>query len=226
MHVAKLEIQGNSLVGLYVVPMDDVVLVGHEVPTQFDKQLKEIFDAEIVRITIAGTSLLGVFVATNGKTLVIPNIVFEHEEAALIKAGVEYTKIESNHTCLGNNIAASKKGILVNPEFESDAVEQIAQAFSLPIKTDTVDGAPTIGSYIVCNDNYGLASHEFSDKQIDELSKHLGVKLSTGTVNLGSTNIASGIAVNNSGFIIGEISGGPEVINADQALGFLGDDDE
>ncbi len=226
MHVAKLEIEGNSLVGLYIVPMDDVVLVGPEVPTQFYKQLKEIFDAEIIRLTVAGTGLLGVFVSTNGKTLVVPNIIFEHEEMTLKKAGILYTVIDSNHTCLGNNIVATKKGVLINPEFESEAVEQIARAFSLPIKTDTVEGIPTIGSYIACNDKFGLATHQFTDKQLAELGNHLGVRLSSGTVNLGSTNISSGIAVNNHGFVIGEISGGPEVINADQALGFLGDDDE
>ena len=29
---------------------------------------------------------------------------------------------------------------------------------------------------------------------------------------------------NNNGFVIGQMSGGPEVINADEVLGFIGDD--
>jgi translation initiation factor 6 len=80
----------------------------------------------------------------------------------------------------------------------------------------------TIGSFIVCNSTHGLCSHDFSDEQISELESFLGIKLTTGTVNLGSTQVKSGLAVNDHGFIIGELSGGPEIINVDEALGFLG----
>jgi len=35
---------------------------------------------------------------------------------------------------------------------------------------------------------------------------------------MGSTQVRSGIAVNDNGMIIGELSGGPEVVNADEAF--------
>ena len=40
-------------------------------------------------------------------------------------------------------------------------------------------------------------------------------------VNMGGVQVSSGVAVNNKGFVIGTMSGGPEVMNADQALGFI-----
>lgn len=224
MHVAKLNVQGNSLVGLYVLPLDDVVLVGPEVSVTDRKLLEEIFNAPVVQATIAGTGLLGVFAATNGKTLVVPHIIFEHEERNLKEAGVEFIKIKTTLTCLGNNIVASRKGVLLNPSFEDEAMQQLQDAFTLPFKLFSLNEIPTIGSFVVCNSKKGLCSHEFSDAQIDEMETHLGIKITTGTVNLGSTQIRSGLAVNDSGFIIGESSGGPEIINADEALGFLGDE--
>ncbi len=221
MHVAKLNIQGNSLVGLYVVPMDDVVLVGPEVSKKERRLISDVFKVDVVQITIAGTGLIGVFAATNGKTLVVPDIIFSHEELALEKAGVHFVKIKTTLTCLGNNIVASKKGVLLNPNFEDSALEQLQDAFNLPFKIFSLNDIPTIGSFIVCNNNYGLCSHEFSDESINEMEKHLGIKITTGTVNLGSTQIKSGIAVNDVGFLIGDSSGGPEIINADEAFGFL-----
>ena len=39
---------------------------------------------------------------------------------------------------------------------------------------------------------------------------------------MGVPFIGSGIVCNNHGFIIGDASGGPEIVNADEALGFIG----
>ena len=221
MHVAKLNIQGNSLAGLYVLSLDGIGLVGPEVSKKDLKIIEEVFNAEAVRLTIAGTGLIGIFAATNGKTLVVPSIIFPHEERILEEAGVLYNKIDTKLTCLGNNIVASKKGVLINAGFEESALEQLQDAFKLPFKVFSLNDIPTIGSFVVCNSKKGLCSHEFSDEDIELMEKHLGVELTTGTVNMGSTQIRSGLAVNDDGFVIGDSSGGPEIINADEALGFL-----
>lgn len=221
MHVAKLDIQGNSLVGLYIVPMDDIVLVGPEISKKDRRIIESVFKVETVALTIAGTGLIGVFAATNGSVLVVPEIIFPHEEQILKEAGVNYRKIKTTLTCLGNNIVASRKGVLLNPGFEEEALSQLQEAFSLPFKVFSLGDIPTIGSFIVCNSKYGLCSHDFSDEDISSIEKHLGIQLTTGTVNLGSTQVKSGLAVNDAGFVIGASSGGPEIINADEALGFL-----
>ena len=49
----------------------------------------------------------------------------------------------------------------------------------------------------------------------------MNVKVAKGSVNFGSPFISSGLICNKNGFIIGDISGGPEIQNADEALGFL-----
>ena len=222
MHVAKINIQGNSLVGLYILPLDTAVLVGPEVSKKDRRIVEKVFNLPIIQTTIAGTGLVGIFAATNGRTLVVPDIIFPHEESVLEEAGIPFYKIKTNLTCLGNNVVVSKKGVLLNSDFEEDALTQLQEAFNLPFKIYSLNEIKTIGSFIVCNSTHGLCSHDFSDEQISELESFLGIKLTTGTVNLGSTQVKSGLAVNDHGFIIGELSGGPEIINADEALGFLG----
>ncbi len=225
MHVAKMNVQGTSLVGLYIVALDNIVFVSPEVGDEDKKLLGSIFQAEVVELTIAGTGLIGAFMATNGEKFIVPHILFDHEKAILDALNVPYEIIHTKQTCLGNNVLASKKGVLVSSVFSEEEKDAIAQAFDLPCqRVDLNDEATTIGSYVVSNDKYGVASYEFSDEQLEMIESFLGIALQTGTVNLGTTQIRSGLVTNNNGFIIGQASGGPEIVHADSALGFLGDD--
>ncbi len=219
MHVEKLNINSSSLVGLYVVPLNDVVLVGYDVPESLDKTLEEVFGAKVRRISIAGTSLIGAFLATDGHNLLVPHILFEHEEEAI--KDLSYVKITTTNTCLGNNIVFTKKGMLVNPEFEKEVREQLVETFKVPIADITINDVGTIGSILAHNETHGLITNEVTQSQLEQLEEFLGISLTGGSVNMGATHIASGVAVNNKGFIIGESSGGPEIINADHAFGFL-----
>ncbi len=226
MHVSKIHIQGNGLVGLYIVPMNDFVIVGPETPEELDATLEEVFKAKVVRTTIVGTSLVGVFLATNGEVLIVPHIIFDHEREVLDKVGVPYKIIQSNFTCHGNNIVANKHAAIISPEYEENAAKEIKEALGTEIYPGTVDLVPSIGSLIVTNDTHALVSHDISDEEFDFIKEKLRVSLDVGTVNMGSTNIHSGIALNNNGFVIGDQSGGPEIVNADEVLGFLDRENE
>ncbi len=218
MKITKLGIGGHGLVGLYILPMNNAVLVGPEISEDLYPELERIFGVPVIMLTIAGTGLLGVFCATNGDILAVPSIIFSHEEDALKAAGLNYHKISGSLTCLGNNIVVTKSGMLVNPAYDQDALDALVQAFSVPVKTYSLEDIPTIGSFIAHNSRSALISHDFDDDQIAELEEFLGLKITTGTINMGSTQVRSGIAVNDNGMIIGELSGGPEVVNADEAF--------
>lgn len=220
MHVSKLDINGNSLVGLYILPLNNVVLVGTEVAQEDYSLLEEIFQAKVFPLSIAGTSLLGVFLATDGDKLLVPNILFNHEKELLDKTGISYILVDTANTCLGNNVVFTKKGFICNPGLEKSAIDQITQFLNVSVHLSDVE-FPTIGSFIAHNNTYGLVSHDLSDKQIDSMSKNLGLRLMPGTVNMGSPQVSSGVAVNDKGFVIGTVSGGPEIMNADHALGFI-----
>jgi len=221
MHVAKINVQGNSLAGLYIVPLTDVVLVGPDVSELLDKDLAEIFGARVERMTIAGTSLLGVFLATDGEKLLVPHIILPHEEALLQRLAIPYMIVPSDLTCIGNNVVLTPKGALVNPEYDKEAADAIASFLERPVQQVLLANLPTVGSVLVATATKGLISHEASDAEIAQAESFLGIAITSGTVNMGSTQIRSGVAANNSGFVIGEASGGPELMNADYAFGFI-----
>jgi translation initiation factor 6 (eIF-6) len=46
----------------------------------------------------------------------------------------------------------------------------------------------------------------------------LKVPTRRGTINMGSGFVKGGIAANKNGMVVGDASGGPEIVNAEQAL--------
>jgi len=59
--------------------------------------------------------------------------------------------------------------MLVNPAYDQDALDALVQAFSVPVKTYSLEDIPTIGSFIAHNSRSALISHDFDDDQIAEL---------------------------------------------------------
>ncbi|MDD3176000.1 MAG: translation initiation factor IF-6 [Candidatus Nanoarchaeia archaeon] len=220
MHAVKMNIRGSGLVGLYMLVTDKVVLVGNEVPESLDKTITEVLHVPIIRMSIAGTSLIGVFASTDGENIIVPDIIFEHEEDILKKSGIKYAKIHTNLTCLGTNVCATKKGVLIHPEFEESAEKQIKSIFSENVKRMNIGESPNVGSCLSHNSKFGLITPDVTDEEAEFIEQFLGIELTGGTVEMGSTQVKSGIIANDTGYIIGEHSGGPEIINADRAFGY------
>jgi len=220
MHVQKLDFNGNINVGLYIYVTDDYCLVGKEVDDADMKIIEKVFKVPTHKVTIAGTSLLGVFLSGNSKNLLVPKIVFDSELRLLDKLKISYAIIDTDLTALGNNILCNDNGCLISPEFEKRCTKQIEDALGVSVKRSKVASLSTIGALGIHNKKGCLLHRDAEDFEIEMVEATLGVEATIGTVNFGSPYIRSGLVANSNGFIIGNISGGPEIQNADVALGF------
>ena len=221
MHVIKTDFNGNTNVGLYAYATDSYCLVGPEVPSELIKKIEEVLDVPVHVLTIAGTSLLGVFLSGNSKIMLVPSITFESELEIIEKLEIPYQIIDTKLTALGNNIVCNDKGCLLNEDFEEIAQKQIGEALGLTPKKSKLAGLEIIGSLCVHNNKGALVHRDSKDFELEIIEAALGVPATIGTVNFGSPYIKSGVIVNSNGFIIGSLSGGPEIQNADIALGFI-----
>ncbi|MBN1275470.1 translation initiation factor IF-6 [Candidatus Woesearchaeota archaeon] len=221
MHVYLTNFNGTPNVGLFGITTDDYVLLGKDVPEAHDQDIEKALQHPIKRITIAGTSLIGVFCQwANGK-LLIPQITFDQERQALEQAGIPYTIIKTKLTCLGNNIIHSSKAGLLNPDFKDEEVEAIQEALGVPCERSRIMEIEALGAVGVIRDGKGLFHRDIPPVTVKELEEKLGIAITLGTVNMGNPYIKSGLLLGEQGFIIGDASGGPEITNADEALGFL-----
>jgi translation initiation factor 6 len=220
MHVLTLDALGNPNVGLYAYATDDYCLIGPELQ-EYKEEIADALQVPVHIHTIAGTGLLGVFLAGNSKTLLVPQIAFDHEIAAL----QEYSDVkifETLHTALGNNLVINDHGCLAGPMFEEEEHEVLNKLLDIPVRQFAIADIEVVGSAIVINSFGGVIHRDANQFEIDMAQDTLKLtELYPGTANLGSPYVRSGIFANTHGFVIGKNSGGPEITNADEALGFL-----
>ncbi len=221
MHVAILQFNGNPAVGLFGVVTEKYLLLGKEVPETNDEQIEEVLGLPIKRITLAGTGLIGVFAHWGNNKLLIPSIVFDHEIEALEELEVPYKIIDTELTCLGNNILSSDFAAIINPDFTDEEARLIGEALAVPVKKETICGVEAVGSIGVIGKDKGLFHRDLLPSDAKRLERLFNISITTGSINMGSPYIRSGIILSKKGFIIGATSGGPEITNADEALGFI-----
>lgn len=220
-HVIMTNFNSNPNVGLYMYATDKYCLVGTEVPENMLKDIEEVLDVPLIRMSIAGTSLLGVFLNGNKNCLLVPKIAFQTELEILNKHKIKYKLIDTKLTCLGNNIICNDKGCLVSSEYGEREIKAFKEALKVNVVKAKIAELNTLGSLAVHTKKGLLCHHEILEHEAELLKKVLKVEVFTGTVNMGVPFIGSGIVCNNKGFIIGDASGGPEIVNADEALGFI-----
>jgi translation initiation factor 6 len=217
--VRKTNFRGNPNVGLYLYVTDEVCLAGMEVPDEELAHLEETFGVPVHRITLAGTGLLGVFLAGYGKKLLVPGIIFDRELKALQKLGFEVHIIDTTFTALGNNILCNAHGLLVSMDYTPAERKQIEEALGLPSKALGISAEITvIGSAALATERGCLIHRAAQDFEVEMVSSTLQVPVTRGTVSMGSGFVKSGIAANDHGMVVGDTSGGPEIVNAEEAL--------
>jgi translation initiation factor 6 len=221
-HVLVTNYNSNPNVGLYGYATDKYCLLGTEVPEDLDAEISEVLNVPVIRMNIAGTSLLGVFLSGNKNCLLVPKIAFENELKILDKHKIKYKLIDTKLTCLGNNIICNDKGCVVSNEYADKEIKTFKDALKVDVVKAEIAELNTLGSLAVHTKKGLLCHHEILEHEAELLKKILKIEVFTGTVNMGVPFIGSGIMCNNKGFIIGDASGGPEIVNADEALGFIG----
>ncbi len=226
-HVESIDIKGDVNLGLMIYANDKFALIPKTIDEKTIKIIKDILKVPCYNVSIAGTPLVGVFLNGTSDKILVPEIVFDKELEELHKIGkehgVEFLKFESELTCLGNNMLISNEQALLNPDYTEEEVKKVEKLLGVKAQTTMIAEIEIVGAAVIINQDKkkALVHREASNEDIKLIEKTFGVEVETGSVNMGSPYIKSGIVCNKNGFLIGLESGGPEITNADQALGFI-----
>ena len=226
-HVKKFRISGESNIGLMIYANDKFALVPKSINKKELADVEEVLKVPCHKVSIAGTPLIGVFLNGTEDKIIIPEIIFEKELKELESIGkkynVEFTVFNTELTCFGNNMLISGDNAIVNPDYTNDEIKELKNILGINVKIGMIADIEIVGATTVINNNQkkALIHRDASNEDIKTVEETFGVKVDTGTVNIGSPYVKSGIVSNKNGFLIGEESGGPEITNADEVLGYL-----
>ena len=212
----RLSIFGNSNIGVYIYVNNKIAIVPPGVTSRVKKIIRETLEVDVIESTIAGSTIVGVFIAGNDKSILLPYIA-KDEELDNIKESVgksmRVEMLDSKNTALGNLIASNNKVALVSPVFNDRELKLIEEVLGVRVVRKKIINVVAVGSAIVMNDSVGLIHPSASDEEIEKLEKILEIKIAPATVNEGVGYVKVGLLLNNKGVIVGEATTGPEIMN-------------
>ncbi|MBR9677434.1 translation initiation factor IF-6 [Candidatus Woesearchaeota archaeon] len=214
-------VDGNPNIGLYAYATDEYCLVGKTVKKQVVQTIEKALKVPVHKISIAKSSLIGVLVNGNKNGLIVPQIIEKEELEDLEKLGLKITVVNSKYTALGNNLIVNDNGIIASPDYDDETVKLIEKALKVKAITMTIADVEVVGSCLAHTKKGALIHSEAEESEVEQIEKILKVEIDWGTVNMGSPYIGAAIIANSNGVVVGDASGGPEINNAEQALGLL-----
>ena len=221
MHILKTNFEGNENIGLYGFATEKYCILAKRTPKFLADKVSEVLQVPVFLTNIAGTGMVGAFLNGNSHCLLVPSIAFKEEIDFLKEKGLPVTVIDTHLTCLGNNLVCNDSGAIISTEYSEEEIKTLSEALQVPVEVGTIAEIETIGSCIVISEKYGLIHRDATQEDVIRIEKLLKVKVQTGTISMGSPYIRSGIIANKFGFIVSDSSGGPELVNAESALGYI-----
>lgn len=214
---------GSADIGLFTVVTSKYAIVPPELGANKRAALERELGVDVIRTSISGTSIVGVFLAANSNGVVLPHLALQ-EDVERISSAVESVNmllLRSRVTAMGNLILANDHGAIISPEFTRREADQISETLGVQVARSKIAGRSYVGSIGVAT-NLGALIHVESDADdLRMLSDVLKVPVDVGTVNGGVGFVRSGLVANDRGAAIGARTTGPEMVAISRALNIL-----
>lgn len=211
---------GDPNIGVFARVIGDIVIIPPESPEEFRAAVHTALDAEVIETTIQGSTIIGSLVAGNSRGVVISGLATDEE----IDKIAEYREIFLLTECMnaaGNVIMANDSFIAVHPDMPTDMGKAIAEFLGVELIFLTLGGIKTVGMAGVATNKGVIVHPRATAQEIARLEAVAKVPVGTGTINMGSGLIGTGLLVNEKGYIAGNATSGFELGRIEDVFGFL-----
>jgi translation initiation factor 6 len=211
---------GDPNIGVFSRVLGDIAIIPPDSPEEFRDALEHALNVRIVETTIQGSAIIGSLVAGNSRGLVVSGLATENELAILKKHRKVYLLKEAMNAA-GNVIMANDTFAAVHPDMPGDLAKEIGEFLEVEVIHLALGGVKTVGMAGVAT-NKGVIVHPLATKQqISRLEDVAKVPVGTGTINMGSSLVGTGLLVNDNGYIAGNATSGFELGRVEDIFGFL-----
>jgi translation initiation factor 6 len=211
---------GDPNIGVFARVLGDIAIIPPESPAEFREAVRQALDVEIISTTIQGSAIIGSLVSGNSRGIIVSGIATE-DEIAQFSDYREVMRLTETMNAAGNVILANDTFAAVHPEMPSDLVKEIGEFLKVEVITLTLGSIKTIGMAGVATNKGVIVHPRATAQEIGRLEAVAKVPVGTGTINMGSGLIGTGILVNERGYIAGNATSGFELGRIEDVFGFL-----
>ena len=214
-----IDFNGNPYVGVFCRSSEDITIAPSHLEPKQERTIQEALGTELVKTTVGGTNIPGVFIAMNTHGAVVTNFASE-EEVSRLECNV--LRLEDKYNAVGNNILVNDHAALVNPDMDRATVRELEDALGVEVSRGTIGRMKTVGSAAVVT-NKGLVCHpKASEGEIRHLKELFKIPVYIGTANYGVALLGACIVANSNGAVIGNKTTGIEMNRIEEALDLIG----
>jgi translation initiation factor 6 len=215
-----IDIAGNEHIGVYCRAFDDVVFAAHDAPDRFIEVVGEELSVPVVRTTIQGCSIIGSLLVGNNRGFIVSGMATP-DEIAVLQEYRDVLLLERGMNAAGNIILANDDLAVIHPDMPDRFAEEIAEFLEVPVLMMPIGGVPTVGMTAVATTRGILLPSRASRQEIEAIEEHTDLPVGTGTINMGTNLIGTGLVANNSGYIAGSATSGYELGRIEEVFGFV-----
>ncbi|WP_254766389.1 translation initiation factor IF-6 [Salinilacihabitans rarus] len=213
---------GSAYVGVFARATDSCVLVRPDADDALVADLSAELAVPAVSTTVGGASTVGALATGNENGLLVSSRVLESERERLEEAvDLPVVALPGAVNAAGNVVLANDYGAYVHADLPREAVQAVEEALDVPVERGDLAGVRTVGMAAVATNEGVLCHPKATDAELDHLEEVLDVRADVGTINYGAPLVGSGLLANESGYVVGQDTTGPELGRIEDALGYL-----
>ena len=216
MRIERSSIRASPYLGIFCAVSDKMALMPMASSSAEARKFGEVFGVETMKVSLAGSSLLGVLSQGNRKGFLLPRIAEEKEVKRLEEAGVK--TLATNLTAVGNLLTFNDSKGVCAETIAKEEVKRMEKFLGVEFYQKNIVGTEVTGSNLVLSSKGFIVNPEISDSEFKALEKHFGLKGLVTTANYGDPFVANSVLANSFGVLAGELTSGPEMMRIDEAL--------
>ena len=215
---------GSSYVGVFARATDGCLLVRSDIDEDLQEDCESELGVPAVSTTVGGSGTGGSRATGNENGLLVSSRVTDRERDHIAETtGLSVVELPGRINAAGNVVLANDAGAYVHPDLPRESVQAVETALDVPVRRGAIADVHTVGTAAVATNRGVLCHPKTSDETLDELEDLLGVPADIGTINYGAPLVGSGLLANDTGYVVGESTSGPELGRIDAALGYAAD---
>ena len=211
---------GDPNIGVFSRVLGNIAIIPPESPEDYKQALIRALNVELVETTVQGSTIIGSLVAGNSRGIVMSGLATDNE-IAILKKHRKILLLKDSMNAAGNIIMANDTFAAVHEDMPSELAKEIGEFLEVEVIHLTLGGVKTVGMAGVAT-NKGIIVHpRATPHQIARLEEVAKIPVGTGTINMGSALVGTGLLVNETGYIAGNATSGFELGRIEDVFGFL-----